>query len=663
MCGICGMFDAAGADGARVRVMAATMTHRGPDDAGLYVDGPIALGHRRLSIIDLAGGHQPLANEDETVWVVFNGEIYNYRSLRQHLMRQGHQVRTQSDTEVIVHLYEEHGLDCVRHLRGMFAFALWDGRRRLLLLARDRLGQKPLYYHQADGRLLFASEIKALLADERVPRRMDLRSAGDYLSLRFVPPPRTMYEDIHKLPAGHIGVMADGRLDVRPYWSLDFRRKHAADADELLAELDRRLDDAVTSHLVADVPVGALLSGGLDSSTVVHYTAAHSARPVTTLAIGVSDSSFNELPHAALVARQYGTDHHERIVQADLLASLPRMIWHMDEPSDPIAACMEQAAGLAAEHVKVVLGGDGGDELFAGFDRYLGLELAERYRLLPAGLRHGLIGPLLSLLPDTFAYKSWTARMRWLHELAEHEAPGDCYAQTTCFARFNHRQKRELFSEAAWVQLEDHDSAAVIADAYDRAPAANPLDRMLHADYVTRLPEHTLMLTDRTTMAHSLEARSPLLDHELVEFLAGFPPDLKVRHHELKHVLRRLMADRLPPPIMQRSKQGFMFPVATWFSHERYGFLRHALLERGLVASGLVRPSYIDRLLHEHRHHQQDHHVRLWLLLNLGLWHELCIQGQSLAAVEARLRYDLAEHGSWANADVYEPDMSLAPYD
>jgi asparagine synthase (glutamine-hydrolysing) len=570
---------------------------------------------------------------------------------------------------VIVHLYEEHGIDCVHHLRGMFAFALWDGRERMLLLARDRLGQKPLYYlyyHQAGGRFWFASEIKGLLADDRVPRRMDLRSAGDYLSLRFVPPPRTMYEDIRKLPAGHLAVLADGHQDVRPYWSLDFRRKHSTDSAELLAELDRRLDDAVSSHLVADVPVGALLSGGLDSSTVVHYMAGHTDRPVTTLAIGVADGSYNELPHAELVARQYGTDHHERVAHVDLLASLPRMIWHMDEPSDPIAACMAQASALAAEHVKVVLGGDGGDELFAGFDRYLGLDLARRYRLLPSALRRMLIGPLLALLPDTFAYKSWTARLRWLHALGEHEQPGRCYAQATCFARFDHEQKRRLFSDAAWRRIEHHDSAAVIADTYDHAPADHPLDRMLHADYITRLPEHTLMLTDRTTMAHSLEARSPLLDHELVEFLAGFPPDLKVRGRELKHVLRRLMADRLPRPILRRSKQGFMFPVASWFSGEHHNFLQNTLPRSNLVAAGLVRlvrPEYVRQMIRQHHRHRQDHHVRLWLLLNLGLWHAVCIERQPIAAVEARLRDDLGRCRGLLDAAVYEPDPALAPYD
>ena len=637
MCGICGKYNRAGVAAAEIEQMLQTIIHRGPDDWGTYVNGRIGLGSRRLSIIDLANGRQPISNEDETVWIVFNGEIYNYPTLRRELDQRGHTFRTDSDTEVIVHLYEEMGERCVERLKGMFAFAIWDVRQQKLLLARDHIGQKPLFYAQEGDNLLFGSEIKAILAVSEENRAINFEAIHHYLSLRFIPSPHTMLRCVRKLPPGHTLVWQNGRLTLNRYWQLSFRDKLELSETAFLQGLRSKLVETVEAHMISDVPVGAFLSGGLDSSMVVALMAQDLQTTPQTFAVGVAEQDFNELPYAKMVAEHYDTRHIEKLVQSDLIRLLPQIVWHLDEPSDPIAACMFHAAALASQHVKVVLGGDGGDELFAGFDRYAGLGYVDAYAHVPTAVRQYLIAPILSRIPDSFTYKSTTQKLRWVHQLAQLPTAAQRYAEATCYFRFNHRDKQNLFTDSAWDMVSHLQSADVIVEQFNQAPAATMLDRMLYADFMTRLPEHSLMLTDRMTMAHSLEARSPFLDHELVSYLAAFPAHLKIRGKQLKYILRELAKDYLPHEIVAREKQGFMFPVAYWLRNELYPFIEHFLLDSYFVREGIFRRSEVERLLAEHRQSRVDHHVRLWMLLNLELWRQIYIEQSDLETVRERL--------------------------
>lgn len=623
------MVDEKGVSGAQVEAMTGSISHRGPDDKGIHIDGSAGLGSSRLSIIDIPGGAQPMANEDGSLWIVLNGEIYNYRELRRELIHRDHVFSTQSDTEVVLHLYEEVGPDCVRQLRGMFAFAIWDARKQELFLARDRLGQKPLFYSFHQGVFRFGSEVKALLAADGQPREIDRESIYHYLSLRFIPSPGTMFRHIKKLPPGHHLILKRGSFQVSKYWDLTFEVKERSNGEQLLEGLEAKLTEVVGTHLVSDVPVGAFLSGGLDSSLIVALMARVMGTSPMTFAVGVKDQSFNELPFAHKVAEHIGTDHHEERVQFDSIAFLPKIIWHLDEPSDPIAACMYHAANLAARHVKVVLGGDGGDELFAGFDRYLGMHRIGYYGLLPQMLREKVIGPALSATPESFRYKSWTQRARWVHEVGSAGGRGAQYAAATSFFRFSETEKTRLLQEGPWRTCCELNSSRFIAEIFENAPATSLTDRMLYTDIVTRLPEHSLMLTDRMTMAHGLEARSPFLDHELVEYLARFPSELKIKNGELKSILRELARKYLPASIAERKKQGFMFPVASWFRGPLYPLIHDSLLNSTFVEQEIFSRSYVKTLLKEHKNRRFDHHVRLWMLLNLEIWHDMYFEAGS----------------------------------
>ena len=638
MCGICGKYSPSGVRTEELNAMLDAIVHRGPDDSGCYVNANMGLGSCRLSIIDLETGNQPISNEDGTIWVVYNGEIYNYQTLRAQLEAKGHSFQTNSDTEVIVHLYEEFGEHCVEQLGGMFAFALWDEPQQKLILARDRIGQKPLFYSRDGGDFLFGSEIKAILALHRHEPELDPLAMHDYLSLRFVPAPRTIFRHIQKLPPAHMLVFQDGQIRLRCYWQLSFREKLTISESDILDALREQLKRTVASHLMSDVPVGAFLSGGLDSSLIVAILTGDLARKTKTFSIGVEESDFDELPFARMVAEKYGTQHVEERVSANLIQSLPDMIWHLDEPSDPIAACMFQAARLASKHVKVVLGGDGGDELFAGFDRYVGARYIDAYSLMPHTLRKSLMGPMLDRLPDSFTYKSLTQKLRWVHHLSLQSTAGEQYAEATCFFRFTHEGKRVLYSDQLWRNLGERNSTVAITEPFNHAAADDVLDRMLYTDFVTRLPEHSLVLTDRMSMAHGLEARSPFLDHELVEFLAKVPAKIKVQNNQPKYLMRKLAADYLPAPILQRQKQGFMLPIAYWFRTDLFPVISQMLEHSYFVKAGWFQKESIQRLLDEHRNHRYDHHVRLWMLLTLELWHQLYIEGVAQEALTEKLR-------------------------
>jgi asparagine synthase (glutamine-hydrolysing) len=638
MCGICGVIGGVmDRERPRVRAMMDALAHRGPDDADLHADQNAVLGHRRLTIIDLSAGRQPLGSDDGTCWITFNGEIYNYRELRAELEAAGHRFRTASDTEVLLQLYQRDGEACLARLRGMFAFAIWNSQTETLFAARDRFGQKPFFYAERGGRLLFASEVKGLLAHSDVAAEPEPVAIDYYLGLRFVPPPLTMFRGVQKLPAGHCLTWHRGELTVRPYWSLHYGHDHRRAEGDWIAELQERLDDAVRSHLVSDVPVGALLSGGLDSSLVTALMARHLGGQVPTFAIGSDQPTFDERPFAQQVAMHCGTHHRERTVTSDQLASIPRLVSCLDEPSDPIAACFYQASALASQYVKVVLGGDGGDELFAGFDRYVGFRWAGWYQALPAPLRRA-VAAAAARLPDSFAYKGPVQKLRWLVNVAE-EQGGRRYARMTTFFRFGSAEKQWLYGPELSSLLDSCDAEQAIIRPFESLAGEPVLRQMGFTDIATKLPEHTLMLTDRLSMAHGLETRSPLLDHKLAEFCATMPPRLHARGRVTKYALRKAASGLLPNEIIRRPKQGFMFPVAYWLTDQSLPDIRGRLVRGPAVQNGWIRAEAIDRLCAEHLAHRADHHVRIWMLLNLDAWYRIYMvseaAGSSAAAGDA----------------------------
>jgi asparagine synthase (glutamine-hydrolysing) len=626
------MWSTRGVDGKVLRAMAGQISHRGPDDEGFYQNREIGLGSRRLSIIDLSTGHQPIANEDETIWIVFNGEIYNYPELRERLVGQGHQFKTHTDTEVIVHLYEQYGLDSVRHLRGMFAFALWDERQQRLFMARDPLGQKPLYYYQGPGKFVFGSEIKALLADAGVMPRLNARAMHNVISLRYIPGDDTMFEGINKLPAGHYLTLQNERLNVVRYWDLSYTPKIQGSEDEIVEQLHKLLQDTISCHMLSDVPLGAFLSGGLDSSLVTALMSTLSPRPIATFSIGVREQDFNELPFARMVAERYKTEHHEHIVEPNVVVTLPEMIHFMEEPVDPFAFGVYSVAKLASQYVKVVLGGDGGDEIFAGYDRYLGNQLVDLYCMVPAPLRHRVIKPLIDHLPDNYSYNNRVQKLRWMAAMSDSSA-GERYALSASFLRFSHAHKQTLYTEQLWRKLGGYQSTVNLVEFFDAGNATHPIDKMLYTDVKTRLADHLLMITDRMTMAHSLEGRSPYVDQRVVEFVAAIPTELKLRGRKLKYIQRCIAQNYLPEPLMRRRKQGFGFPLAYWFRNELHDVTADIFRHSELAEAGLFRTGAMLDLLEEHASGQVDHNYRLWLLLNLELWHRQFISGQSVEEV------------------------------
>ena len=661
MCGIAGIVDVGPLRWQCIEEMVAALAHRGPDDAGILHRPSAVLGHRRLSIIDLAGGRQPMSNEAGNLHIVFNGEIYNFESLRDILAADGVDFRTRSDTEVILALYEREGEKCVRRLRGMFAFAILDERRGRMVLVRDRLGQKPLYYSRLPGGgLAFASEVKGILAGRFEQPRLDLQALFHYVSLRYIPDERSLFARVAKLPAAHLLVWESGEVRIERYWSHSYRDKLRDDEPALVEELDRRIRDAVRLHAISDVPVGTFLSGGIDSSLVTAMLADQSLRPVSTFSVGVEEQGFDELPFARTVAERWGTTHHEERASADLVGLLPRMIWHMDEIADPFGVGVYLVSRLASRHVKVVLTGDGGDELFAGYDRFAGNRLVDLYAMLPAVLRRNVVRSLARRVPDGFGYKSIAQRVRWVNEMSLVRG-AERYALSMSFLRFTEDAKRELFTPAALASLEESDSSSKILEHYDSESVDEVVDRMLHTDCMTRLPDHLLLLVDRMAMAHGVEARPPLLDHEVVEFAARLPSRLKLNGHRLKYILRRVAERYVPSEIVRRPKQGFGFPIARWMRRELAPLLRGVLGSSRLVEAGIFNGDYVSRLLEAHISGRSDHNFRLWILLNLELFHRLYFEGgtpESVAEWIASYSPRSRATRRRAGASAYEPVAS-----
>ena len=636
MCGIAGILKPGHAD--TVRAMTALITHRGPDHEGYYTDEHISLGQRRLGVFELAIGGQPLVNEAGNLQMVCDGVIYNSQGLRRELESRGHQFRSTSGTEVILHLYEEEGVHCVRRLRGAFAFAIWNRDDRSLFLVRDQMGQKPLFYVDEPAGFAFASEVKCLLATDLVKREADIDALWHYMSLRFLPDRYTFFKGVCKLPAATwLLRRGDGTLQSERYWDLDFTRKLACSEDEAVEQLDKLLAQTVKLHMQSDVPVGSFLSGGIDSSVVTALMAKAADAPFPTFSIGVKEQKINELPYARMVSQQYGLLGREKVVEADLVRLMPRMIHHLDEPSDPFGVGVYLVSREAAREVKVVLSGDGGDENFAGYDRFAGQRLVDYYAWLPAWLRRQVFGRLISLVPESFGYKSAAAKLKWLHAMSFHDA-GRRYAESMSFLRFTDEHKQNLFTPAARAALEDPDSVAKILCHFNSNRAGEMVDRMLNTDLMTRMPDHLLAISDRMAMAHSLDARPPLIDHMVTEFAASLPGRYKLKGRSLKHVLRRVAARHLPRKLIERPKQGFGFPIAIWLRTDLKTFTRNLLLrDSRFVANGTFDGAYVRRLVDEHQDGKADHNFRLWILLNLEIWHRLYFEGETVDSCGAQI--------------------------
>ena len=589
--------------------MCGAIVHRGPDEEGVYLGDGVALGMRRLSIIDLEGGQQPISNEDRTVWIVFNGEIYNYRERRRDLERNGHTFRTDSDTETIVHLYEDLGPRCVERLRGMFGFAIWDERRRQLLIGRDRLGIKPMYFTQRGNELIFSSELKPILALPHVPRTIDWGAANHLFSFLSTPSDQSIVDGVRKLEPACVAIATpDGRLDIRKYWDVEFRPNETASEGELVEALRAELTEAVTLHQVSDVPVGAFLSGGLDSSAVVALMSKPASGRFKTFSIGFSESGFDELPYARQVAAQFGTDHHDLVLKPDVVRIVEDLTWYLDEPfGDTSAIPTYMVSKLASEHVKVVLSGDGGDELFAGYDKYV-VEGRERQRdRIPRPLRR-IAGAVGNVMPE-----GMTGR-RFLRHLAL-DGPARYLDASTMFGE---EEMRKLFNADAYRRLAAHDPFAESMAAL-RHGGDDWLAALQYRDLHTYLPLDILTKVDRATMAHSLEARPPLLDHKLVEFAATIPARYRLQDGTTKYLFKKALRGVLPDSIIDRQKHGFAVPLATWFRGDLASFARDVLLSDTSRQRGFFNAPYVERLLALNAR-GRDLDLQLWTMLSFELW-------------------------------------------
>lgn len=620
MCGIAGLVDFEGAvEPDILQRMLAALEHRGPDEAGIYEEDGLALGARRLSIVDVAGGSQPLYNEDRSVVAVVNGEIYDFVRTRAQLEADGHRFATGSDAEVVVHLYEEHGDRLARHLRGMFALAVWDRRRRRLVLARDRVGKKPLFWARRGERVWFASELRALLQDGALRRHEDFRAIEAYLALGYVPHPLCAVQGVAKLPPASTLVLEAGFESEARYWQLDYRSKMSGIARaEVEERLRAALAEATRLRLIGEVPVGAFLSGGIDSSAVVAAMAEHSTEPVKTFSIGFSEDDWDETKHARTIAELFSTDHHEFRVEPAALDLMPVLARQYGEPfADASAIPSFYLAELTARHVTVALNGDGGDESFAGYGRYARSQRMDCARVLPQAVRAGLAsiaGRLVARCPQA----SSAARAgRFAAGLVAE--PLDFYLGATEIFRCGERAS--LLRPELTAEIDRQGFQDTLSERFHGVLADDPLERLLGFDVETYLPGDLLVKMDIATMAHSLEARSPFLDHELMELAAALPPDLKMRWGKGKGILKSALRNVLPEDIIKRPKMGFGVPLARWFRRELVELPQTVLLDPGAATAAYLRPGEVDRLLSEHRDGSADHAGRIYALLQLELWH------------------------------------------
>ena len=600
--------------------MTDVLRHRGPDADGFHLGPGVGLGHRRLSIIDLSTGDQPMYNETRSVAVVFNGEVYNFAELARELEARGHTFASRSDTETLVHAYEDFGLEFVKRLRGMFAFALWDESRRRLVLGRDRAGKKPLYYHVDAERLVFASEIKALLRDPSIKRRVSVEGLSDYFTFGVIPAPGTVFQDIRQIPPGHLLVWERGQARLHEYWDVAFDNTGPTTPEAASEAFSALFDEAVRMRMVADVPLGAFLSGGIDSSAVVASMARQSSRPVVTTSVGFAERTHSELEHARVVAAALGTEHHELLVRPDAIADLPRLVWHLDQPfADSSALPTYYVSRAARERVTVALSGDGGDELFAGYQRRYGIHRLEQRlrRLIPGSVRRGVLAPLSRIYPRSESIPRPLRLKLVLSNLGQSFER----AYFNDMSLFLDEEKRELCTPELLSQARHHDPIAAFARHFDRVRDADPLSRVLYVDFKTWLANDILVKVDRMSMACSLEVRAPLLDHKIVEFAASLPPQLKFRGSVSKYLLKRHVADRLPAADVHRPKQGFELPLAAWLRGDLREMAHDLLFSTRAAGRGYVRPEAVKRLWDTHQSCARNQASKIWALMVLELWH------------------------------------------
>ena len=619
MCGIAGIYHIKTFEPVRedlLKAMTDALVHRGPDDEGFYCSGPIGLGHRRLSIIDLADGHQPMTNEDRTVWVVFNGEIYNFTDLHGFLESKGHRFQTRSDTEVIVHLYEEMGESCFGELRGMFSIAIWDDRKKKLILARDRVGKKPLYYYHDGSKLLFASEIKAILQVPGISRDIDIEALSDYFSFLYVPAPKSIFKHIRKILPGHFLVASADGVREKKYWDLSFAKTEELSEEKWCEKLSEALHEAVKIRLMSEVPLGAFLSGGVDSSSVVAMMQKTIGSPVITSSIGFEEKEFNELPYARSVSSYFGTDHHEQMVRPDAVAVLQKLVWHYDEPfADSSAVPTYYVSKVARQYVTVALSGDGGDENFAGYRRYY-FDQRENYirNWLPASIRQPVFGALASLYPKA----DWAPRIFRGKATFQNLARCPIEAYFRSVAACQSELKGELLHGDIQRQLADYDSVNVLREYYNKADTDDLLSKVQYVDIKTYLTDDILAKVDRASMAVSLEVRAPILDHKFMELAARIPSTLKLRGLNGKYIFKKMLEQRLPQAIVRRPKMGFAVPLARWFRGELKDMAYDVIV--GSKADDLLQPNTVARIWAEHQGGFRDRSTELWTLLMFRLW-------------------------------------------
>jgi asparagine synthase (glutamine-hydrolysing) len=619
MCGICGILrkDQGQVDQQVLRNMNQANFHRGPDGDGFYFAPGVGLAMRRLAIIDLNTGDQPIPNEDETLWIVFNGEIFNFNELRNVLEQRGHQFRTQTDTECILHLYEDHGEDCLQYLRGQFAFAIWDKTHQRLFLARDRFGQKPLYYAWQNGSLYFSSELPSLLIGLPFSPEVDLDAIDLYLSLQYIPEPITPYHGIHKLPAAHKMICERGEHRISPYWRLSYQPKHQGTEDELVEELRQLLTQAVRLRMISDVPLGAHLSGGIDSSIIVALMAEASSQPVKTFSIGFEEAAFSEIPHARAVAHRYRTDHQEFTLRfEDIPGTLEKLVCHFGEPfADPSAVPLFFLSKLTRKYVTVALNGDGGDEAFAGYQRYWLDPWANRYNRLPGWVTRRMIPGIVHWLPDKDDRPQGGSLINGLKRL-EQLSQIDARASILRWGSyFSPECKQRL-----WCEPRPDLAERILVDQFKGASAVGFMDRTLSTDIHTYLPGDLLVKADRMTMANSLEGRSPFLDHYVAEWAARLPQKWKTRGFTGKYLLRKAFAEELPPTVQKRGKQGFGIPLGSWFRGPLADWARDVLMDEKSCIQPWFQPAVVQSILSEHREGRYDHGKRIYALVMLALW-------------------------------------------
>ena len=623
MCGITGIFDV----GHRMvvsidllRQMTAALTHRGPDSEGFYIDGPVGLGHRRLSIIDIAGGQQPIISDDKRHVIVYNGEIYNFVSLREQLQQAGHRFATQSDTEVILHAYEQYGSHCVQHLRGMFAFAIWDASKKQLFLARDRVGIKPLYYYWDGRRVLFASELKAILQAPNVERTIDPYALDDYLTYLYIPAPKTIFKRIRKLQPGHTLTISTSGLYERQYWDLVFEPKEDLCEAEYAAGLAQKLQEAVSIRLMSEVPLGAFLSGGVDSSAIVGLMSGLLEQPVNTASIGFNEARHDELPYARIAAQHFKTTAYEKTVTPNAAKILDTLTWHFDEPfADSSMVPTYYVSQAARERVTVCLSGDGGDENFAGYRRYRFDVFENRIRRIsPEFLRR----PLFNALGQLYPKADWLPRMFRAKTLLSNLACSPERGYHNSMRWFTPAMTQDLYSDALKNDLGDYDPFSAMRIHFDRSEGLDPLSRIQYVDIKTYLADDILTKVDRASMAHSLEVRVPLLDHHVMEYAAQIPACYKLRGGEGKFVLKQAVQHLVPPEILHRPKMGFSIPLALWLRNELKDMFEDKVLSKGAFIAELFNQEPIWRWWNQHQRGTRDYACHLWALLILESWGE-----------------------------------------